>query len=440
MPDLAHVALREPILSWLPATITRVLQQHAKLVLLDTIGVILAGSVPNLSGADRVVQLARIERRMAVHQVDEIEAYVKYLQQTPAEVEALFRDLLIGVTSFFRDPEAFETLAREVLPALFAAKPAGSVIRVWSAGCSTGEEAYSLAILLQEQIEAHRQGHTAQVFATDLDDAAIARARAGLYPSSIAADISPERLARFFVAEPGGAAYRVHKGIRDMLVFSVQDVIKDPPFSKLDVLSCRNLMIYLSAEPQRKLIPLFHYALNPGGVLFLGTSEGVGDQAELFTPLDRKAKLFRRQDDAQGLHRAALSRLLPSAPTFGVAPSRDTARPRASVKLPLRELTEQALLRQLAPAGALVNGQGDILYLHGRTGLFLEPPPGGTGGPQHPQDGARRAALSPHDGLAPGCDHARDGACERSPRPLQRSRHPGRPDALSGDRRPGRGA
>lgn len=322
----------------------------------------------------------RIERRMDVHQIEGIDGYVKFLQQTPAEVEALFRDLLIGVTSFFRDPETFEALATKVLPGLFAGKPAGAMVRAWSAGCSTGEEAYSLAILLQEQIEALKLGHTAQVFATDLDGAAIATARAGLYPASIAADVSPERLARFFTAEPGGQAYRIHKGIRDMLVFSEQDVIKDPPFSRLDLLSCRNLLIYLGVELQRRLIPLFHYALNPGGVLFLGTSEGVGELTDLFAPLDRRFKLYRRQDDdMNGLHRAALSRFLPTAPTFDAVPPRDIAKPPVPVKLPLRELTEQALLQQLAPAGALVNGQGDILYLHGRTGLFLEPAPGEAG-------------------------------------------------------------
>ena len=214
----------------------------------------------------------RIERRMAVHQIEVIDHYVKYLQQTPAEVEALFCDLLIGVTHFFRDPEAFQVLEEKVLPMLFADKPAGGTVRVWSTGCSTGEEAYSLAILLYEQIERLKQNYTIQIFATDIDRRGVATARLGLYPASIAADISPERLARFFTLEADGSAYRIHKGIRDLLIFSEQDLIKDPPFSQLDLISCRNLLIYLGTDLQKKLIPLFHDALKPGGFLFLGSS------------------------------------------------------------------------------------------------------------------------------------------------------------------------
>ncbi|MCX7004575.1 MAG: chemotaxis protein CheR, partial [bacterium] len=196
----------------------------------------------------------RIERRMAAHQIETMDGYVKHLQQTPAEVEALFRDLLIGVTNFFRDPEAFTALEQQVIPQLFAGKPVDGVIRVWVPGCSTGEEAYSLAILFEERLEALKQSYKVQVFATDIDSQAIGTARAGLYPASIAADLSPERLARFFAAEPGGSAYRIHKGIRDMIVFSEQDVIKDPPFSKPDLLSCPNLLIYMGGDLQKKLI------------------------------------------------------------------------------------------------------------------------------------------------------------------------------------------
>ncbi len=327
----------------------------------------------------------RIERRMAVHQIEVIDSYVKYLQQTPSEVESLFRDLLIGVTNFFRDPEAFKVLEDEVIPKLFEGKPAGAVLRVWSTGCSTGEEAYSIAILLQERIEALKQSYTVQVFATDIDSRAIATARAGLYPASIAADLTPERLARFFSAEPDGGAYRIHKGIRDMLVFSEQDVIKDPPFSRLDLISCRNLLIYLGSALQKKLIPLFHYALKPDGVLFLGTSEGVGEFFELFSVLDRKAKVYQRKDDSHGLQRAVLGRfLLPMTALEGVE-AKEKMRLRGAekngfpTKRPLRELTEQALLQQIAPASALVNAQGDIFYLRGRTGMYLEPAPGETG-------------------------------------------------------------
>ena len=319
----------------------------------------------------------RIERRMAVHQIEAIDGYVKYLQQTPAEVEALFRDLMIGVTRFFRDPEAFQVLEQDIIPRLFAGKPAGAVIRVWSPGCSTGEEAYSIAILLLEHMQALKQNYTVQVFATDIDSQAIATARAGRYPASIATDLSAQRLAHFFTAEADGNAYRIHKGLRDMLVFSEQDVIKDPPFSKLDLISCRNLLIYMGSELQRKLIALFHYALNPGGLLFLGTSESVGESGDLFGVLDRKAKLYQRKDAIRGARQTAMDRLLLPVTKGGTAHPRSVRTP--SAKQPLRELTEQALLQQLAPVAALVNGQGDILYLHGRTGLYLELAPGEAG-------------------------------------------------------------
>ena len=321
----------------------------------------------------------RIERRMAVHQIETIDLYVKYLQQTPSEVDALFRDLLIGVTNFFRDSEAFKALEEQVIPKLFAGKPAGAVIRVWSPGCSTGEEAYSIAILMHECMETLKRSYTLQIFATDIDSHAIAMARTGLYPASIAADITPERLSRFFKAEPDGSAYRIHKGIRDMMVFSEQNVIKDPPFSKLDLISCRNLMIYMGGDLQRKLIPLFHYALMPGGILFLGTSETVGDYGDLFVTLDRKSKLYQRKEDFHSAQRAAQGRFLPPLTAIEAAFPRVTGKKAIPVKLPLRELTEQAFLQHVASSGVLVNGRGDILYLHGRTGLYLEPTPGEAG-------------------------------------------------------------
>lgn len=326
--------------------------------------------------------LRRIERRMAVHQLETIDSYVRYLNQAPSEVESLFRDLLIGVTNFFRDPAAFKALEELVIPKLFANNPPGSAIRVWSTGCSTGEEAYSLAILLQEYRETLKQEHTVQVFATDIDSRAIATARAGIYPTSMTADITPERLKRFFTLEPDGSGYRIHKSIRDMLVFSEQDLIKDPPFSKLDLICCRNLLIYLGADLQKKIIPLFHYALKPGGILFLGTSEGVGNFDDLFDVLDRKAKLYQRKEDFHGMRRTFLSRFLsPVTATDMIS----VARPPGSAKAvnpgkrPLREITEQTLLQHLAAVAALVNAQGDILYLHGRSGMYLEPAPGEAG-------------------------------------------------------------
>ena len=321
----------------------------------------------------------RIERRMAVHQVETLDAYVQYLQQTAAEVEALFRDILIGVTNFFRDPEAFAALESQAITKLFDGKPPGSVVRVWTAGCSTGEEAYSIAILLQERLETLKQNYRVQVFATDIDSRAIATARAGLYPASIAQDMTPERLSRFFTREADGSAYRVHKGIRDLLVFSEQDLIKDPPFSKLDLISCRNLMIYLGADLQKKLISLFHYALNPGGMLFLGTSETIGEFVDLFATLERKGKLYQRKEDFQGAQRAALGRFLSHPKPKEAGPVLMPGGLPHAVKLSLRELTEQTLLQQVDKAAALVNANGDVLFLHGRTGMYLEPSPGEAG-------------------------------------------------------------
>ena len=321
----------------------------------------------------------RIERRMAVHQVETITGYVKFLQQNSIEVEALFRDMLIGVTNFFRDPAAFKELEEKVIPELFANKPQGATIRVWVPGCSTGEEAYSIAILLQEQLEVLKRNFKVNVFATDIDSNAIATARAGLYSGGVATDITPERLARFFSAEPEGGSYRVHKSIRDMLIFSEQDLIKDPPFSKLDLISCRNLLIYMGGELQKKVIPLFHYALNPRGYLFLGTSETVGDFVELFSVLDRKLKLYQRKEDMNGSRLPSIGRFVPpmSAEKEPLTPY--AAAGADSAKLSLRSLTEQAILQHVSTVGALVNAKGNILYLHGRSGLYLEPAVGEVG-------------------------------------------------------------
>jgi two-component system CheB/CheR fusion protein len=321
----------------------------------------------------------RIERRMALHQIERTDEYLRFLQKTPAEADALFRDLLIGVTSFFRDPEAFATLQTSVIPRLLAQQPSGGTVRAWVCGCSTGEEAYSIAILFQEQLAALKQARKVQIFATDVDRRAIEQARSGFFPVSIAADVSAERLARFFTQEPDGNAYRIHKGIRDLLVFSEQDVIKDPPFSRLNLISCRNLLIYMNGDLQKKLIPLFHYALNPAGVLFLGTSETVGEHTTLFALVDRKWKLYQRQDDVRGAVRPLLGELIPALPNEGARPPASRAAGLAEGKANLREVTEQALLAHYAQAGVLVNGRGEILHIYGRTGKYLEPAPGDAG-------------------------------------------------------------
>ena len=313
----------------------------------------------------------RIERRMGIHQIDRIAGYVRFLQNNSQEVEILFKELLIGVTSFFRDPQEWDLLAAEALPALLADRPADGVIRAWSAGCSTGEEAYSLAILFREALERLKpvQRCTLQVFATDLDPDAIDQARRGVYPANIAADLSAERLQRYFTLEETG--YRVNREIRETVTFAPQNVIHDPPFTRLDIVICRNLLIYLEPDLQKKLLPLFHYSLNPGGVLFLGNSESVGNFSDLFTALQPKSRLFRRRESV----------LRPDTVNFPAMPSPSYPDLYKEFKMPkpavnLQSLAEQLLLRDHSPPAVLVSSEGDILYISGRTGKYLEPAAG----------------------------------------------------------------
>jgi two-component system, chemotaxis family, CheB/CheR fusion protein len=320
----------------------------------------------------------RIDRRMAVQQVERLEEYARYLAQAPEEVDALFRDLLIGVTRFFRDPEAFLALEERGIPRLLDGRPPGSTIRVWVPGCATGEEAYSIAILFREQMNAAGLRSKLQVFATDIDAGAIEVARAGKYPASIAEDVSAERLERFFSLEKDGSSYRIRKSIRDLLVFSEQDLITDPPFSRMDLVSCRNVLIYMGAGLQKKLIPLFHYALNPHGLLFLGSSESVGNFGGLFQTLDRKAKLYQRKEELSGRTRRMPEPFTPGLPRGPRVSDREPS-PKgqpARGKWSSAELMERELLKHHAPAAVLVDAEGEILYLHGRTGRFLEPTPG----------------------------------------------------------------
>lgn len=323
--------------------------------------------------------IRRIERRMTLHQIIHVADYLTYLQRQPAEIESLFHDLLINVTSFFRDPEAFTVLQTQMLPQLLSRGVSDAPVRVWVCGCSTGEEAYSLAILFHEQIAALKQPVRVQMFATDLDALAIEQARSGVFPAGIAANLSPERLERWFTYEPEHEQYRIQKTIRDSLIFSVQDVISDPPFSRLDLISCRNLLIYLNADLQKKLIRLFHYALRPGGVLFLGSSETIGEYVTLFTPLDRTWKIYARQDDPAGGAAPIynLAHPLPSEALSRPQPARDTRPP--PEERDLRTITERALLAHFAPVGILVTERGEILHIVGRSGNYLEPAPGNAG-------------------------------------------------------------
>ncbi|PXW95240.1 two-component system CheB/CheR fusion protein [Sphaerotilus hippei] len=313
----------------------------------------------------------RIERRMAQHNIEDVEVYARFLKEHPAELKALFRELLINVTSFFRDPQAFVVLKNDIVPGLLEGKPATQVLRVWVAGCATGEEAYSVAIVLREVMADAHPSMKVQLYATDLDDEAIAVARAGLYPPHIAQDVSPERLRRFFNREEAG--YRVRKEIREMVVFAEQSVIKDPPFTRLDLLACRNLMIYLEPDLQNRLVPAFHYALKPGGVLMLSPSESIGNHIELFEPIDRKCKFYRARPTAAST-RALLSSGLSWAGDSTAAVAPEVAR---RVREPqLAEITRRALLQAFAPAAVMTDLKGNILYVHGETGRFLRPAPG----------------------------------------------------------------
>lgn len=313
----------------------------------------------------------RIERRMMQNNIEEPALYARFLKEHPNELKLLFRELLINVTSFFRDREAFAALKADVLPALFAKKPDSYVFRVWDAGCATGEEAYSVAILIRELLDETRQGCSVQIYATDLDDDAIAIARAGRYPLNIAQDVSPERLRRYFIKEENG--FRVKKDLRDMVVFATQSVVKDPPFTKLDLLCCRNLLIYLDADLQERLIRTFHYALKPGGVLFLSPAESIGGHKELFATLNRKWRLYG------AIHTASSTRKVPAS---SVAWSVDTAE-KTDREPPLRskdnsilEASRRMLLNVFAPASVVTDAQGGIIFVHGDTGRYLRQPPG----------------------------------------------------------------
>ncbi|KUL22030.1 chemotaxis protein CheB [Chlorobium limicola] len=317
----------------------------------------------------------RIERRMGIHQIEKISDYVKYLQENPHEIELLFKELLIGVTSFFRDPSAWDALKTLVIPSILASRPSGGVLRAWVAGCSTGEEAYSLAIVFREVIaELKPAGNfKLQIFASDLDKDAIEKARSGIYPSTISDDVSSERIKRFFEKDDRG--YRITREIRETIVFALHNVIMDPPFTKLDILVCRNLLIYMEQELQKKLLPLFHYSLNPGGTLFLGSAETVGSNAHLFDSIDSKFRLFRHHPQlVRPINVDFPASFAPSVPDYPELPERRS--PSAISGINLQYLTEQLLLRHFTPPAVLTTDQGDIIYISGRTGKYLEPAAG----------------------------------------------------------------
>jgi two-component system CheB/CheR fusion protein len=309
----------------------------------------------------------RIERRMTLRKIGRLEDYVRFAQKNRDELTALYKDVLITVTRFFRDAPVFETLKKEVLPALFEHKDPAQPVRVWVSACATGEEAYSIAICLLEYCEEKGVDDRIQVFGTDIDDDAIQVARTGLYPSNIAADVSPERLNRFFAKRDD--SYVISRRIRDMLVFSHQNILNDAPFSRMDMVSCRNLLIYLQSPAQKRVLRVLHYALNPSGYLLLGASESLGDSAELFASIDRKSKIFVKR---------AVATQVPAELGFGAPAMPEPMRETQSVRptSTLRGLADRKVLELYGPAGVVVNENLEILQFRGRTGPFLEPAPG----------------------------------------------------------------
>ncbi|MBV8535793.1 MAG: hypothetical protein JO128_09380, partial [Alphaproteobacteria bacterium] len=314
--------------------------------------------------------IRRVQRRMQVVQLASVEDYIRLLRKDPREIDLLFRDLLIGVTHFFRDRRAFTALATDVIPKLVEGKTAEDQLRIWVPGCATGEEAYSIAMLIREALAKRDVAPKVSIFATDIDDEALEVARAGLYPASIANDLTPERLEKFFVRD--GSSFRVIKDIREMCIFSLHNLIKDAPFSKLDLISCRNLLIYLDASLQNRIIPLFHFALRHGGYLFLGPSENVTQHAKLFTKIDGKYRIFKAHPVANerpvfefplsaGTYR---NHLTPDKPTPNTA-LEETASRRAA-----------RLMETYTPAYVVVDANYDVIHFSGRTGKYLQPSPG----------------------------------------------------------------
>ncbi|GJI99697.1 chemotaxis protein CheR [Duganella rhizosphaerae] len=334
--------------------------------------VLLKQTGANFSDYKLSTVLRRIERRMKVRQRQTLADYVVFLRANPAEVELLFKELLIGVTNFFRDPRVWDYLMATALPQLLEAHPDGATFKAWVPACSTGEEAYSLAIAFNEVLERLRPTahYTLQIFATDLDDDAIDRARQGVFGAGIEAEVSPDLLRRYFMpAEKGG--YRVRKDVRNTIIFARQNIISDPPFTKLDILCCRNLLIYFTAKLQEQLIPLFHYALKPEGLLMLGSADTPGNFHELFAPTTSAGRIYRRLDAS--VHRVA--NYFPTRVNSVSLPTASESQP-SSMNGNLQLQVEQQLLKKHTPAAVLLNAHGDILYIHGRTGAYLEPAAG----------------------------------------------------------------
>lgn len=318
----------------------------------------------------------RIERRMAIHDIATVAGYAEYLAHNTQETDLLFKELLIGVTSFFRDAPVWDHLSKHTVPELLQRQADGQHLRVWSVGCSTGEEAYSLAMVFSEAFDRLRQPHSLnlQIFASDISPEAIAIARRGRYPLAIDQNVSAERLARFFEAHQ--TFYEINKPIRDMVLFAQHDVVLDPPFTRLDMIVCRNLLIYFAPELQRKLMPLFHYSLRRGGLLLLGSSETVGRFTHLFAPIESKLRLYGRQDDVITPGPELLLKSFPPLSSTSKEYVMPTSPVPSSLANRLQRAADELLLNSYAPAAVVINGDGDIIYISGRTGKYLEPAAG----------------------------------------------------------------
>lgn len=347
----------------------RELQDIEQIDLLSTIFTLIQSSFGvDFTHYKRTTIQRRISRRMALHHLEKLSDYICYLQQNPSEVQALYQEILIHVTSFFRDRDVFDILKREVYPTFLRDRPIDSPIRIWVAGCSTGEEAYSIAISLLEFLEQQLHQPQIQVFATDVSDLAIERARTGIYTSSQLVDVSSDRLHRFFVPIEGG--YQISKTVRERCVFARQNLLSDPPFSRMDLISCRNVLIYFGALLQKKILPMFHYGLKPAGFLMLGSSETVGELPHLFHLADRKHKIYAKQPALLQLPMELERDYHPSESP----PSRTNVV--QSSQTQLSELVDQIVLSQYAPVGVVVNAQLDIVQFRGQMGAYLEPSPG----------------------------------------------------------------
>jgi two-component system CheB/CheR fusion protein len=310
--------------------------------------------------------MRRVQRRMQIRQCDTIDDYVELLRHEPQEVGALFRDLLINVTNFFRDADAFELLATLVVPKLFEGRGADDTIRIWVPGCATGEEVFSIGMLLREHMDQLTALPRVQIFATDIDERALSVARSGRYPSGLLDSVSPERRERFFVSD--GGSYMVGREVRDLCIFSPHSVIRDPPFSRIDLVSCRNLLIYFGLDVQNQVIPIFHYALRPDGYLFLGTSENISQFGELFAPIEKKHRIFRKRRDASlGIHLPLTVRGLGSGHV-----TEHHTRKAALSGMAFRQAVESQVLEQFAPPHVVVNRDGDVVFYSPRTGKYLE--------------------------------------------------------------------